>query len=63
MPAKSEKQRKKMGAALGRKRAGKSLKSDPKMSEDQLAEFARKAKGQPKKKSKGIVSRVGKALS
>jgi hypothetical protein len=40
MPAKSEKQRKFMGAELSRKRAGKKTKTG--MSEKQLEEFASK---------------------
>ena len=40
MPAKSEKQRKFMGAELARKRAGKKTRTG--MSEKQLEEFARK---------------------
>ena len=43
MPAKSEKQRKFMGMELARKRAGKRTKT--KMTEQQLREFAKKAKG------------------
>jgi hypothetical protein len=46
MPAKSDKQRKFMGAELGRKRAGKKTKTG--MSESQLEDFAKK----PKKKGK-----------
>lgn len=42
MPAKSEKQRKFMGAELARKRKGKSTKT--KMSESQLRDFAKKKK-------------------
>jgi len=42
MPAKSEKQRKFMGAELGRKRAGKKTRTG--MSEKQLRDFARKKK-------------------
>jgi len=42
MPAKSEKQRKFMGAELQRKREGKKTKT--KMSEKQLEEFAKKKK-------------------
>ena len=42
MPAKSEKQRKFMGAELARKRAGK--KTQTGMSEKQLEEFASKKK-------------------
>lgn len=42
MPAKSEKQRKFMGADLARKRAGKKTKTG--MSEKQLKEFAKKKK-------------------
>jgi hypothetical protein len=49
MPSTSEKQRRFMGAALGRERAGESLASDPKMSDAKLADFARK----PVKKAKG----------
>jgi hypothetical protein len=41
MPAKSAKQRRFMGAELGRKRAGKKTKTG--MSEKSLREFARKA--------------------
>lgn len=40
MPAKTEKQRKFMGAELARKRAGKKTKTG--MSEKQLEDFARK---------------------
>ena len=49
MPPKSEKQRKFMGMQLAKKRAGK--KTDVKMSEEQLAEFATKPKKSRKKKS------------
>jgi hypothetical protein len=42
MPAKSEKQRKFMGAELARKRAGKKTKTG--MSESQLSDFAKKRK-------------------
>jgi hypothetical protein len=45
MPAKSEKQRKFMGAELGRLRRGKKTRTG--MSEKQLKEFARD--GKPKK--------------
>ncbi|HEV8488697.1 MAG TPA: hypothetical protein VGQ58_02785 [Candidatus Limnocylindrales bacterium] len=47
MPAKTEKQRKFMGAELARKRAGKKTKTG--MSEKKLEEFA--SKGKSKKKS------------
>jgi hypothetical protein len=40
MPAKSEKQRKFMGAELARKRSGKKTKTG--MSEEQLEDFAKK---------------------
>jgi hypothetical protein len=40
VPSTSEKQRKFMGAELGRKRAGKKTKTG--MSEEQLRDFARK---------------------
>jgi len=50
MPAKSEKQRRFMGAELGRARAGK--KTSTGMSEGQLADFARKPKSRPKKGGK-----------
>ena len=43
MPAVSEKQRRFMGADLGRKRAGK--KTQTGMSESQLRDFAKKPKG------------------
>ncbi len=43
-PAYTEKQRKFMAAALGRKEAGRMAKGDPKMSEQQLRDFARKPK-------------------
>lgn len=46
MPAKTEKQRKFMGADLARKRAGKKTKT--KMTEKQLREFARKKKKRKK---------------
>jgi hypothetical protein len=42
MPAKTEKQRKFMGAELGRKRAGKKTRTG--MSERQLKDFASKKK-------------------
>ena len=42
MPARTEKQRKFMGAELARKRAGKKTKTG--MSEKQLEKFARKKK-------------------
>jgi hypothetical protein len=42
MPAKSEKQRKFMGADLARKRAGKKTRTG--MTEKQLKDFARKRK-------------------
>lgn len=42
MPAKSEKQRRFMGAELARKRAGK--KTSTGMSESQLRDFAKKTK-------------------
>lgn len=48
MPAKSERQRKLMGADLARKRAGQ--KTQTGMSEAQLEEFARKPPKAPKKK-------------
>jgi hypothetical protein len=47
MPAKSEKQRKFMGAELARKRAGK--KTQTGMSEKQLEEFASKEKKKGRK--------------
>ena len=50
MPAKSEKQRKFMGAELGRKRAGKKTKTG--MSEKQLEEFATMKHGKHKKMMK-----------
>lgn len=46
MPAKSEKQRKFMGAELARKRAGK--KTQTGMSEKKLEEFASKPAGKKK---------------
>lgn len=46
MPATSEKQRRFMGAELARKRAGK--KTQTGMSEEQLADFARKPKSRSK---------------
>jgi hypothetical protein len=42
MPAKTEKQRKFMGVQLAKKREGK--KTDVKMSEKQLSDFAKKKK-------------------
>ena len=54
MPAKSEKQRKAMGAALAAKRGGKvkkgsaSAKMAKSMSEEQLIDFAKKPKGKKK---------------
>lgn len=50
MPAKSEKQRKFMGAELRRKRKGKKTKTG--MSETQLEHFARKPKKTKKKAKK-----------
>lgn len=47
MPAKSEKQRRFMGAELGRKRAGK--KTATGMSEQQLRDFAKRPKKAKKK--------------
>ena len=47
MPARSEKQRRMMGAELGRKRAGKATTTG--MSEKQLEHFAKK----PVKRKKG----------
>ena len=53
MPPKSKAQQKFFGAALGRERAGKSLASDPKMSDASMADFARNPGGPvPKKKGK-----------
>jgi hypothetical protein len=49
MPAKTEKQRKFMGAELARKRAGK--KTQTGMSEKQLEDFASKTTGGKKKSS------------
>lgn len=46
MPAKSEKQRKFMGAELARKRAGKKTKTG--MSEKQLKDFAKRKKKRKK---------------
>ena len=52
MPATSEKQRRFMGAELGRKRAGKRTKTG--MSEQQLRDFAgSKVKGTKKRGKKG----------
>ena len=48
MPAKSEKQRKMMGADLARKRAGEPTRTG--MSERQLEDFATKPKRKPKRK-------------
>lgn len=45
-PAKSAKQRRFMGAELGRKRAGKRTKTG--MSETQLSDFAKKPSGKKK---------------
>ncbi len=50
MPAKSERQRKFMGAELRRKRRGKRTKTG--MSEKQLRDFARKPKKRKSKKRK-----------
>ena len=47
MPAKTEKQRKFMGAELQRKREGKETQTD--MSEKQLEDFASKGGGKKKK--------------
>ena len=49
MPAKSDRQRKFMGAELARKRAGK--KTQTGMSEKQLGDFARTTKSSGKKKA------------
>lgn len=52
MPAKSEAQRRFMGAELGRKRRGQKTRTG--MSEEQLEEFATKPKKRlPKKKKRG----------
>jgi hypothetical protein len=51
MPSTSEKQRRFMGAELGRKRAGKKTKTG--MSEDQLEDYAHKPKGYSKTKKRG----------
>ena len=52
MPAKSEKQRKFIGAEIARKRSGK--KTRTKMSAKQISDFAKKhmKKGMPKKSGK-----------
>jgi hypothetical protein len=50
MPPKSEKQRKFMGMQLAKKRAGK--KTDVKMSESQLRDFATKPKGKKGRRGK-----------
>lgn len=50
MPSSTTRQRRMFGAALARKRAGKSLAKDPKMSENVLKDFAQKpvkARGNP----------------
>lgn len=47
MPAVSEKQRRYLGAAYGRKKAGKAKVSDPKMSAQKFKEFLKKNKGKP----------------
>jgi hypothetical protein len=59
MPASSEKQRKFMGAELGRLRHGKKTRTG--MSEEQLADFARKVhkKG---KRGKTTARKQGEAL-
>ena len=46
MPAKTERQRRMIGAELARKRAGK--KTRTKMTEAQLRDFAKKPKGKKK---------------
>ena len=51
MPSKSEKQRRFMGAELGRKRAGK--KTETGMSEAQLGDFAKKPVAKKAKKKRG----------
>lgn len=48
MPAKSEKQRRFMGAELARRRKGKKTKTG--MSEGQLRDFAKKKKGKRRKR-------------
>lgn len=53
-PAVSERQRKFMGAELGRKRAGKQTKT--KMSEKQLEEFA--SKPNPKQRIKAKIAKM-----
>ena len=50
MPSTSEKQRRFMGAELGRKRAGKKTRTG--MSEAQLRDFAKKSKGRKAAKRK-----------
>lgn len=50
MPAVSEKQRRFMGAELGRLRSGQKTRTG--MSEEQLRDFARKARGKGKRRGK-----------
>lgn len=55
MPVESERQRRFLGAELGRKRAGKKTKTD--MSETQLSEYLKGAKKQPLKAKKKTLRR------
>lgn len=50
MPARSDSQRRFMGAALGRKRSGKSRPDDPEMGDEELRRYARK----PKRRRSGM---------
>ena len=56
MPAKSEKQRRFMGAELGRLRSGK--KTETRMSEEQLGEFASKTQDAHGNEEPLVLSRI-----
>ena len=56
MPAKSEKQRRFMGAELGRLRSGK--KTETSMSEEQLGEFASKTQDADGNEEPLVLSRI-----
>ena len=57
MPAKSEKQRKFMGAELARKRAGKKTRTG--MSEEKLSDFSSKPKKQYKSHNSPLAIGIG----
>ena len=61
MPAESERQRRHMGAELGRLRRGESTETG--MTEEQLRDFAKKRKGKKKRAKKKRKSRRKRLVS